>query len=291
MTSPHPSPSRFKGNFFKNPFVLLPAPTPLTFPKGRVTPELLLHYGALARSEVALVIVGPATVVPPASRKYSLLRVDQPKYLDGLHALCKVIRANGAIPGIQIAHPDGYHADEILRGISRFKAMMAAPQSEKIQVAYRNAVTRSREVGFSYVELNGCDRLFLHRLMAEDHRDEVAALFVAALAGSDERTIVALRVHAMASNAATYGQMFLAAGGNMIGAQVNQAGVDHGQFEPRRLMTNLSGFTPPGKIRALLRDCRLIGLSGAFDQKQRQILDYVAEQRSRKHGLMGSGEE
>ena len=278
---------RFKGHFFKNPFAVLPEPTALTFPKGRITPELLLHYGALAREEVALVIAGPATVVPPGSRKYSLLRVDQPKYLDGLHALSKVIRANGAIPGLQIAHPDACQADAILNGQHPFKAMPGPTNPEKVHAAYRNAVARSREVGFAYVELNGCDRLYLHRLIEEGRIDEVRALFETVIAAARDDTIMALRLPPGA-DAGRYGDLFLETGGDLIGFQL------HGQapgdtFSSDVLMANLLSCAPPGKIRGLLGRCRFIGLPVSFAGKQRQILEYLADVRSRKHGLLGHG--
>jgi len=283
LNSPH---THIKQTFFKNPFFVLPEPSPLTFPKGRVTPELLMHYGALARTEVALVIAGPATLVPPISRKFSLLRVDQPKYLDGLHALSKVIRANGAIPGIQITHPDGFQADEILHSPDHFKHAVAPLNFDKILAAFRNACVRSCHVGFAYIELNGCDRLYLHRLMAENRDEKVHSLFATILEAAGEQTIVGLRLPAGQSPADRFATLFLELGGDLIGWQAGGQSAVPG-IVPERRMANLPAYASPAKLRTLLKGCRLIGLPVSFPDKRRQIGEYLTDIRSLKHGLTG----
>jgi len=156
-------------HFFRNPYVVTAQPTPLTFPSGRVGPELLMFYKRLARIEPAVILAGPASVLTPKNRNYSLLRADQPKYFEGLGALMKIISGNGTLPGIQLTVPpmqnnplDWYRQQDPIRTDSY------DTETEKVLKALDKACTRCEEVGFGYIELDMSNMSYLMQLWVEE---------------------------------------------------------------------------------------------------------------------------
>lgn len=263
-----------KGMHFKNPFVVLPGPTELTNPHGRVTPELLMYYKALSRSEAALVIVGPGTVNPPNSRKYSLLRVDQPKYMDGLRTLSKIIYSNGAIPGIQITHPLSLESNELNRAIIPPNNCLAETQMAKIITAFRNACTRSLEVGFRYVELDAAGGLCLHQLMEHNRKDVLTQIFRNAvkLCRSD---ICALRLHSGCAHFQEYASLFLESGGDLVCLQPNgKEDDDFFRASKGHCVETLYKITSAKEIYRRLDRCRLFALPLDFIDKHKQVVSF-----------------
>ena len=275
MRPPHFPVTQIKGIYFKNPFVVLPRATELTFPNGRVTPEILMFYKAFAQSEAAMVITGPATILPPNSRKYSLLRVDQPKYLDGLRALCKIIQSNGAIPGVQVLHPGPFDANRLLDGPVGLDWDLEPHVTDKLITMYRNACARSVEVGYRYVELNACDNFVLHRLLLDDHEDLVRNIFKASVESMVETYILGLRLHPGIPELEKYARMFLSMGGDVI---AYQEGAEHGLDLPSirqvNMMQTIYELTPSRSVLNMMEFNALVGMPAAFPRKQRQVLSY-----------------
>jgi len=256
---------RIKNLHFKNPFAILARPTPLTNPNGRVTPDLLMYYKEMTRSEAALVITGPATVTPPGSRKQSLLRVDQPKYLDGLRALCKIIHANGSIPGIQIVHPGPFEANEILaENFSKPVDMKEFPD-KKLLGAYHNAAIRSIEVGYRYVEIHGGGNLLLHRIIEEKRETLVRDIFARVIEGVGEEGIIALRLDPVAAGQTELGRIFLEMGGDLVCLDAPADGLDG------RVMVTLEEELSGSRARTMLETVRLFGMDPARTGKRGQI--------------------
>ncbi len=256
---------------FKNPFVVLSKATPLTNPNGRVTPDVLMYYKSLARTEAALVITGPATVVPPNSRKFSLLRVDQPKYLDGLRALSKIVQSNGSIAGIQVTHPGTYEANDILNGVTAFGANIDDFVDKKLQTAFRNACQRSLEVGFRYVELDAAHFLLLHQLVEADREELLRAVFSDAIDALKAEGILGLRLQDTSPLNCKYGNLFLELGGDLVCLE-SQDGIG-GAFDGK-LMDRIERILPGKQIRDRLATTALFGMSPDFKNKHEQIVNY-----------------
>lgn len=264
-----------KGMHFKNPFAILPALTSLTYPNGRVTPELLMFYKQLTATEAALVITGPATVIPPNSRKYSLLRVDQPKYLDGLRALCKIVSANGAIPGIQITHPAGYEANELPSPAAVPRQTLAEVDHEKLVTAFRNACQRSLEVGFRYVELDARGGLALHQLVHANAEEVLREVFQNGVKAVGNDAIIALRLDAHAPLTPHYAELFRQLGGDLVSIDASDSEAET-FFEAHRghCIETLLRPTPSDAIFRRLARCRLLSMPVDFPKKRAQITSF-----------------
>lgn len=232
-----------KGNYFRNPFALLAHTTEHTNPNGRVTPELLMHYKARTRLQGTLIIAGPATIIPPNSRKYSLLRVDQPKYLDGLRALSKILSANGATAGIQITHPAGYEANELQDRTPDLRPTLNDEMMDRIQTAFNNAFTRSVEVGFRYIELHASGSLALHQLIATDQKDVVREIFQNAAKACGQTAVCALRLHPACPHRDEYADLFLELGGDLVALEND--GRKHENFDKRYEGKNMPNLNQP----------------------------------------------
>lgn len=263
--------TRIKNIHFKNPFAVTAKATTVTNPNGRVTPDVLMYYKRLAQSEAALVVTGPATVSPPSSRKYSLLRADQPKYMDGLRALSKIIHANGAIPGIQVAHMGPFEANDLLAGIDDFGANLDDYPDRKLLTAYNNAAKRSVEVGFRYVEMMGGGNLLLHQLIAEDKRELVEGIFVETIKGVGQGAVLALRLQRDDEHHRGYGTAFLEAGGDLVCYSESSGAVD---IHPGHLVHNLEQPLAGARVRELVGQVALFGLKPEFKGKPQQIMAY-----------------
>ncbi|MBO1317152.1 hypothetical protein [Acanthopleuribacter pedis] len=248
--------------FFKNPFAVLPAHTELVYPTGRVTPQLLMHYKSLTQTEAALVITGPATITPPQSRKYSLLRADQPKYMNGLRALTKIIGSNGGTPGIQLAHLGETDANVLEQGLSDFPNRLPDFEAEKLVTAYSNACKRTGEVGYRYIELAADQFLLLHQLIHEDHESLVTEIFEAVVANNPEGAALALRLPNEGQHLEKYSRLFLEAGGDLIAYPSSPDPEQTPRFgcSPQTLMLSLGGPVPPDTAVKLLKKTLLIGL-------------------------------
>ncbi len=278
MRSPNTPITQIKGMYFKNPFAILAHPTRLTNPNGRVTPELLMYYKSLVQTEAALVITGPATIIPPTNRKHSLLRVDQPKYLDGLRTLCKIIETNGGIPGVRITHPGTRDANEFLTEIpAHFKEEDREIDENKLISTFCNACHRAVEVGFRYVELGACSFLPLHRLIEGDREESVRVIFNNAVKAAGDICILGLRLHPRCSFLEKYARLFLMLGGNIISYEPNVAPGELPAIRRPNMMVNIDRYTSQRNIRELLKRCSIIGLPHPFKEKRRQVYAFFSK--------------
>lgn len=271
MRPPHLPTIEIKGHFLKNPFVVLPYATPITNPVGRVTPELLMHYKALARSEAALVIAGPATITTPPTRKASLLRIDQPKYLDGLRALIKIITSNGSLPGVQLDYTAENKIELIQEGkLDKFHAKFDVIEEDKLLSAYRNAAARACEVGFAYVELNASGFTHLHQLCHENRREWVGAIFEEVRQSLNEEAIFGLRLDSNLADAQAWIDLFLQHGGDFVAGEAPcvSGAPPENRFPVQQEHLEIDA------LERKLKSCRLIGLPFHFKHKHKQVLQF-----------------
>lgn len=279
----HPSPcspQTIAGICFKNPFVVNPHPTVLTNPNGRVNPKLLMYYKALAQTEVAMVITGPATVTPPYSRRTSLLRIDQPKYLDGLRALTKILFTNGAIAGVQVAH-----VGDMNDPIGWLSSSKDVPSEDtewdlgKINQVFRMACSRAEEVGFRYVELCATHGLVLHQQLALERIQWFGDLVQSCRQSFQEPILLGLRLDASLESGVSVVREFLDHGGDLFAwsgtpdsARMNELA----PVLPDHFIGELWQPMSPAEVDRMLGHARLIGLPGRFPHKKNQVLSCTA---------------
>ncbi len=204
--------------FFKNPFVIVAQPTPLSFPSGRVGPKLLMYYKRITSLEPAVVVVGPASVTAPRSRKYSLLRVDQPKYFDGIATLVKVITVNGSKAGIQLTYPapvmnplDWYRQPSL-----KSCSLSDFPPLSKMAQLFLKACSRCVEAGFCYIELDLSQMPGLRLIWTSGKKSFFKDLFTNCQQCVKEEAVFAIRVDSRIPDRTELLDLFLNHGGDLI---------------------------------------------------------------------------
>jgi len=231
------APFQFKGICFRNPIAI--ASSGPEGNKGRVTPELLTWFRAQARSDAALVVAGPASLLAPVG-KFSCLRADQPKFQEGLRTLAKVMESAGAVPGLRLIDPSH-----------------PSPGTEPLQRLNMGAKTvclRLHTLGFRYFEIDlpNCPLLRWIALQGPILWSRFVQELVEVLAG---QAVLALRIAEPEMGAAA--RAFLAAGGDLIVAREPQLleGLDRDQS-----VIELSKGCSARKVVELLRRAIFVGL-------------------------------
>ena len=205
-------------HFFKNKLVILAQPTPLTFPSGRVGPELLMFYKRLTQVESAAILAGPASILAPRNRNFSLLRVDQPKYFEGIRALVKIMTGNGAIPGIQLTLPPPVpNPLDWYRPHNPFHlSMKQFPPVEKITQALAKSCSRCMDAGFLFIEIDMSPKSYLERLWIQEGGRTLGSLIGTCRKAAGENAILSLRVSEFTPNLQALIQTFLDQKGDLI---------------------------------------------------------------------------
>ncbi len=129
---------------------------------GSISDLLLEHYGLMAGSGVAMVVVENATVdYPQGSGSQRTIRADTDDNLDGLKRLAETIKEQGAIACLQINHAGRFAgvveavAPSAVETFGRIPRALTLSEITEIQDKYVDAALRVQKAGFDMVELHG----------------------------------------------------------------------------------------------------------------------------------------
>jgi 2,4-dienoyl-CoA reductase (NADPH2) len=188
----------------KNRLVALPVFSGYALPDGRVSPLLIDHYAALARSGVAMVVVANAAVTADGRVAVNNLRADADGFLPGLERLARTIKAQGALAVLQLNHggrfaktpyplaPSALDAAGIpfhlaslkefmeffpleqrfgltrdfIQRVTAWTRSMSADEKEAVIAAFGAAAARACAAGFDAVELHGATGYLLTQFLS-----------------------------------------------------------------------------------------------------------------------------
>lgn len=148
-----------------NRIVMPPMVVGYADPHGEVTEQLLAYYEARARGGVGLIIVEASYVREDGKLVEGELGIYDDSLIPGLARLADIIKVNGAVAAIQIAH-GGIQAkvDEPL-GPSRIGRKLIPPKKtpreltteevEEFVEDFAKAALRAKQAGFDMVEVHG----------------------------------------------------------------------------------------------------------------------------------------
>jgi NADPH2 dehydrogenase len=154
-------PLRLSGLKLKNRITMAPLYLGFAAEGGGVSPLILHHYGLMARSGAALVVVENAAVSPDGMGSPRTLRCDHTRFTRGLHELAGVIRKERALSALQINHAGRFArvADPVApSGVPTFGRTpreLSRREILAIQKKFAFAARRVRNAGFDLVELHG----------------------------------------------------------------------------------------------------------------------------------------
>jgi 2,4-dienoyl-CoA reductase-like NADH-dependent reductase (Old Yellow Enzyme family) len=186
-------PARIGCLALKNRVVALPLFTGYAHPDGKVSPLMIEHYWRLARSGVAMVVVGNAAVSRQGATSPCSLRAHGNEFVPGLARLAGTIRKSGALACLQLNHggpfaksgrplvPSPIDGANVIHDVASLRAFMktfpvklrfgltrqlmemvthwqrpmTAAERRQVIADFGDAAHRARMAGFDMVELHG----------------------------------------------------------------------------------------------------------------------------------------
>ncbi len=155
------TPFKIGGLTLVNRITMTPAYLGYANSDGTVSDLLLTHYGTMARSGAALIVVENTGINSSALGSPFMLRADDDRYMEGLTELAKVIHAEGALAFIQLNHagryafmPERVAPSAVPIGNVVPKEMTMQDIDETI-LSFTKAAVRVQRAGFDGVELHG----------------------------------------------------------------------------------------------------------------------------------------
>lgn len=151
------------GRELKNRLIMAPLYLGYAGEGGTVSELLLEHYGLMAKSGVAMVVVENATVDHPAgSGSHRTLRADTDENLAGLTQLADTIKEQGALACLQINHAGRFAgatqealAPSAVETFGRIPKALNEGEIRAIVRKFAEAALRVKKAGFDMVELHG----------------------------------------------------------------------------------------------------------------------------------------
>ncbi|PWA11775.1 NADPH dehydrogenase NamA [Pueribacillus theae] len=142
---------------------------------GKVMDWHRIHYPTRAVGQVGLVIVEATAVMPEGRISDYDLGIWSDEHVDGLKELVKLIHAQGAAAGIQIAHA-GRKAEDTDEPLAPsaipFEEGMKTPKEmakediERTIFAFKEAARRAKEAGFDLIELHGAHGYLINEFLS-----------------------------------------------------------------------------------------------------------------------------
>lgn len=154
-------PVKVGGLTLKNRATMAPMYVGYANPDGSVSPLVLDHYGEMAASGAAMIVVENAAVDPVGMGSPWTIRADEDAYIDGLKQIAGRIKENGALAFQQINHTGRYafvpekvapSAIDLGAGVPK---EISADEIDALVQAYADAAVRVKEAGFDGVEIHG----------------------------------------------------------------------------------------------------------------------------------------
>jgi len=128
---------------------------------GAVSPLILEHYGLMAKSGAALIVVENAAVAAGGRGSARTLRCDHNRFLPGLERLARAIRDKRSLAGLQINHAGRFAATteplapSPVLTFGRTPRELTRREITAIQKQFAAAALRVKQAGFDLVELHG----------------------------------------------------------------------------------------------------------------------------------------
>ncbi|MCX5873881.1 MAG: NADH:flavin oxidoreductase [Deltaproteobacteria bacterium] len=146
----------------KNRLIMAPLYLGYAGEGGSVSALLLKHYGLMARSGVALVVVENATIdYLRGGGSHRTIRSDTDDTIEGLQRLAETIKKEGALACLQINHAGRFAAvpnpvaPSAVDTFGRIPTALTKEEIDEIEDSFVDAALRVRKAGFDMVELHG----------------------------------------------------------------------------------------------------------------------------------------
>ena len=172
------TPFQIKNLTLKNRIVLPPLASFLIEKGGGITDRAVEHYRRRAAGGPAMVIMEACAVSPEGVVSENQARIDSDRLLKGLSRIAEAIRAEGAVPAIQIHHAGRQTSAKVIKRLPMAPSSLPCPairgdvapltveQIQELVNKFADAAVRSREAGFELLEIHGAHGYLINQFLS-----------------------------------------------------------------------------------------------------------------------------
>ncbi|MGB7920524.1 MAG: FAD-dependent oxidoreductase [Desulfobacterales bacterium] len=172
------TPFQIKNLTLKNRIVLPPLASFLIEKGGGITDRAVEHYRRRAGGGPAMVIMEACAVSPEGVVSENQARIDSDRLLKGLARIAEAIRAEGAVPAIQIHHAGRQTSAKVIKRLPLAPSPLPCPairgdvapltveQIQELVNKFADAAVRSREAGFELLEIHGAHGYLINQFLS-----------------------------------------------------------------------------------------------------------------------------
>ncbi|MBW1778466.1 MAG: FAD-dependent oxidoreductase [Deltaproteobacteria bacterium] len=169
---------QIKGLHFKNRIVMPPLASFLLDRDGTVTDKAVEHYRMRAAGGPAMIIMEACAVSREGIVSFHQARIDEDRFVEGLSKIARVIKAEGAIPAVQIHHGGRQTSVKVIGRNPLAPSPLPCPairgEVEALTVSgirelvqkFGDAAVRVREAGFELLELHGAHGYLINQFLS-----------------------------------------------------------------------------------------------------------------------------
>ncbi len=172
------TPFQIKNLTLKNRIVLPPLASFLIEKGGAITDRAVEHYRRRAAGGPAMVIMEACAVSPEGVVSENQARIDGDRLIKGLSRIAEAIRAEGAVPAIQIHHAGRQTSAKVIKRLPLAPSPLPCPairgdvapltveQIQDLIKKFAEAAVRSREAGFELLEIHGAHGYLINQFLS-----------------------------------------------------------------------------------------------------------------------------
>ena len=172
------TPYQIKNLSLKNRIVLPPLASFLLEKGGGITDQAVEHYRRRAAGGPAMVIMEACAISPEGVVSENQARIDSDRLIEGLARIAAAIRAEGAVPAIQIHHAGRQTSAKVIKRLPLAPSPLPCPairgdvapltveQIQDLVKKFADAAVRSREAGFELLEIHGAHGYLINQFLS-----------------------------------------------------------------------------------------------------------------------------
>jgi 2,4-dienoyl-CoA reductase-like NADH-dependent reductase (Old Yellow Enzyme family) len=176
---------KIKNVEISNRIVLPPLVTGYSNLDGSIGERQKMFYKAIAKDGVGLVIIGAAAVTQDGILTVGCSRIDKDDYIEGMTELFSTIKAEGSVPGIQLAHAGRQTNTRRTGGVSTVAPSaiacpvnnvmpreLAVNEIKNMENAFVQAALRSLKAGAEFIEFHAAHGYLINQFLSpfSNHR-------------------------------------------------------------------------------------------------------------------------
>ncbi len=180
-------PLKIKHIVIPNRIVLPPLVTGYSNPDGSIGERQRMFYKAIAKDGVGLVIIGATAVTQDGMLTMGCSRLDKDDHINGLAKLFSTIKAEGSVPGIQLAHAGRQTNTRRTEGLLTIApSAIACPvnqvmpreltvkEIENLERAFIQAAERALKAGAEFIEYHAAHGYLINQFLSpfSNHRTD-----------------------------------------------------------------------------------------------------------------------